>query len=175
MMKYEVLGIFFTLFSIHFGLAQPIRCYKDILFCTNKLPSFQKVKLSQNELTLKHNKLIIIVTKEPFSSQKHKIEKKGGYIFRIDGNKVFGIDGEIPQNQYKSIKIRKNNQDITIPSWALSNLFEPNLELMTACCDAKQDKIYIFAENSSGAVSYNVVWIIEKGKYVGKYTEIYNP
>ena len=102
-----------------------------------------------------------------FMREKHKLTfyKNTNQLDKIDGLKIFGTDGNIPNKEYKSIKIEISNRKITLPNVALKNLYEPNLLFAGANYDEKNDILYIYSSNSDGAGSYEVIWVIEKKKF----------
>lgn len=57
---------------------------------------------------------------------------------------------------YKTIELPKNSFD---------DLFEPSLYNTKINYDKKNNILYITSSNSDGAGGYEIVWVIEKGKY----------
>lgn len=86
-------------------------------------------------------------------------------IEKINGKKYWGTDGSMPILTYLSIRIFKGNKYIELPKNAFDDLFEPNFPYVQIYYDPKTDILYIASSNSHAATGYEVLWIIEKGKY----------
>lgn len=141
--------------------------YKDRLiniYQYEKIPIINK----SNYVTLKNKNIEIIITEKKFQKKNHKFTFHKQYknvIEKIDNQDYYGTDGYYPQVEYSNIQITINGKTIYLPKEALKNLFEPNSYSTSAHYDEANDILYIDSLNSDGAGSYEVLWIIEKGKY----------
>ena len=87
----------------------------------------------------------------------------------INGKQYWGMDGEAPTREYRSITIHLGTRTIELPRIALSNLFQPSEYHTKVNYDRQNDILYISSENSDGAGGYSVVWRVEKGEYSDRY------
>ena len=122
----------------------------------------------------KGKSLSIVVVNQPFDKSKHKITmKKFGseddgdaysLVEKIDGKKVWGTDGGLPNREVKSITITLDGKKFNVDKSLYSNLYQMHnhVELITK----KDDTYYIQQFASDGAGSYLIVWSVSKAKGV---------
>jgi hypothetical protein len=95
----------------------------------------------------------------------------------IDGKPFFGTDGEVPRTRIKSVIFQNGKQLFRFPAHATSGLYEPkfyyrnvqNNNLRMTCKvfqSLDKRRHYIYMENSDGAGSYVLTWIIQDNKYL---------
>lgn len=119
-----------------------------------------------------HGFVVEIVT-APFDFAKNKAKfatskTTQGFIEKYQGQEIWGTDGMAPNEHYQKISISRNQEVITLPAAAYANLFQPNPSTHGAYFDAKNNTLYLTAENGDGAGSYAVVWIIKNNRYAGR-------
>lgn len=133
--------------------------------------------LTDSTISFKKDSLKLIVTKMSFNPNTSKLEYQKGdeskndmsYLEKINGNEIWGSDGNIPKNQYKQFILTLGDEKINLP---IDNLFEPNLNYTTVNIDYENNTIYISASNSDGAGGYEVLWIIANGKFLQRLTTV---
>lgn len=142
--------------------------YKDRI---NNISNFIKIpekQISPNGITLSNKDIEIIITEKNFDKTKHTFNyfnNDPNIVIQIDGKDIFGTDGNIPKREYNFIEIQIGAIHISLPKNALENLYEPTLENTIANYDEKSETLYIQSSNSDGAGGYEIIWVIEKGKY----------
>lgn len=143
--------------------------YKDkIKFITDFSEVPLKINL-QRKVILDNGLVKIEIIEATFSEKNHKLHflKDHPYVLnKIDNLDFFGTDGGIPKREYKSIEVEINKVKVEIPKEALQNLYEPTLWNSKANYDEVNDILYIHSSNSDGAGGYEIIWIIEKKKYI---------
>lgn len=142
-----------------------------------KISSYEQIPSSNTnengaEFNVRNIKAVIRSEKFDYQSQKKFFSKtnyKGVEIEdRYKGQQIWGTDGSIPKSHYQSITFSVGNQIIKIPAKDFENLFNINIELTKCYFDAKTETLYLTAMNGDGAGSYEVLFIIRKGKYIGR-------
>lgn len=141
--------------------------YKDRLI---NIYQYEKITMQtkSNEVVLKNKNIEIKITEKKFQKKNHSFSFHQNYkdiITKIDGQDYYGTDGYLPKIEYSQIHISINGKTFNLPKEALKNIFEPNLFSTTAHYDLENDILYIESLNSDGAGSYEILWIIEKGKF----------
>ncbi len=170
------------------GLSSP----SDSIYIKDRL-QLEKVSgynCSDNILTFNYNtslgyRIEIQIEKGQFIPSDHKVEltktvykfmnnqKRVDYIEvknLIDDRYSYGIDGDMPKTEIKSLTIKWNGNNLTIPDTAYSNLYEPLL-----CTDHLKVESYLTTDNSNlfiymygsdGAGGYSVKFVFDKNSYV---------
>ena len=120
-----------------------------------------KIEVSKTKFIPKNNNL---------QYHKENISKNEiGWLEKINGKEIWGTDGNIPKNQYGKFELTLGKDKFHLP---IENLYEPNLDFTTVNFDSTNRTIYISALNSDGAGAYEVLWIIENGKFKQRITTI---
>jgi len=103
-------------------------------------------------------------------NQKYFAEKhyKDYSLPTYKGQNIWGMSSLIPKTHYISIKVHIGNQYVEIPEKDIENLFDVNNASAHCFFDKKTETLYIISMNADGSDTYEVVWIIEKGKYKGR-------
>lgn len=141
--------------------------YRDRLISIDQYERIPMVKKG-NEIVLKNKNIEIRITEKKFQKRNHTFTFHQEYkdiITKIDYQDYYGTDGYLPKTEYSAIEVTMSGKTISLPKEALKNLFEPNSFITTAHYDQENDILYIDSLNSDGAGSYEVLWIIEKGKF----------
>ena len=133
--------------------------------------------LTDSIITFKKDSIKLVITKTKFNPKNNELAYHKGdasnnemrWLEKINGNEIFGTDGNVPKNQYGQFTLTFGKDKIHLP---VDNLFEPNLDYTTVNFDSKTRTIYITAMNSDGAGGYAVLWIIENEKFKQRITTI---
>lgn len=127
------------------------------------------------------NKVSISLGIGKFEPTKHKLhlsdtvykfihnEKRVDYLKGknlIDGRRAYGIDGDIPKNEIKYIKIKFNGNWLTIPKSSFANFYEVHTKMIEAYLSKDKAFIYLYISASDGIGSYSVKFVFDKSKYV---------
>jgi hypothetical protein len=146
--------------------------YKDrytLISNYQKIPVLEK----SNGLTrLFKDSIEVILTQRAFDKSRHKYKyakETANQIESIDNKRYWGTDGEMPQTEYKSIKLRIGQHTLELPETAFDDLYEPNLHETQVNFDNENNIIYIQSMNSDGAGSYQVIWKVVDGVYKERY------
>jgi hypothetical protein len=143
----------------------------------SSLGRFTRVEENASTLLLNLDSLHFEIAFRPFSRKVRKIEygKSEGeerYVKFIDGKFPWGIDGNIPRQEYEYIKIVVGKRTNRLAPKFIGDLFEPNLNMTSAYYDPASGRCYLEALNSDGAGAYMVVWVFEHGELVSRETFI---
>ncbi|RZJ54022.1 MAG: hypothetical protein EOO44_06465 [Flavobacterium sp.] len=142
--------------------------YKDRIKYLSEFTKVSPNKPTATKVIFHKDSLSIYIESKVFDSRKAKftyLKENKDIIEKINGKKFWGTDGGMPKTVYKSIKITKGQKKIDLPVNTFDDLFEPNFFFSHIYYNEKDDVLYIMSSNSDGAGAYEVVWIIEKGKY----------
>ncbi|WP_051951551.1 hypothetical protein [Flavobacterium sp. ASV13] len=142
--------------------------YKDRVQYLSEFMTIPLVKETQTKVLFKKDGFDISIESRNFESNSAKLtflEKDKSILKKINGKAFWGTDGGIPKKTYKSITIVIDNKTIELPKNSFDDLFEPSLYNTKINYDKKNDILYITSSNSDGAGGYEIVWVIEKGKY----------
>jgi hypothetical protein len=112
-----------------------------------------------------------------FNIAEHMVDRSSEpgkeYIERIDDKEPYGILGDNPRVEIKSITLMINSASIEIPKTEYQDCFQPRVKNLMLRVDRK-GAIYIYMPgNSDGAGGYLVVWIIKGHKYLKRYIDGY--
>ncbi|MCE4563825.1 hypothetical protein INQ51_05840 [Maribellus sp. CM-23] len=80
-------------------------------------------------------------------------------VSSIDGQSVWGTDGELPKTEIEKISIKIDGEEININKAFYSNLFECDNEFKVY---KKEDTFFVYQDNSDGAGYYQIVWVLNK-------------
>lgn len=141
--------------------------YKNRLQNVSDFTLIPIYKQTKAEIVFKSKNTEVRFKLAEFTANKHKktYYKNTNLVDKIDGEKAWGIDGNLPKTQYESIKLVVNDTEYNLPKAALFNLFEPNLELTNVYADTKTNSIYITATNGDGAGGYTFIMVIQSEVY----------
>lgn len=142
--------------------------YKDRIKYLSEFTKIPLIKETQSQVVFQKDSLKIILESQSFNQKTAKLtflKNDNSILTEINGKQFWGTDGNIPKRTYKAITINRNHEKIELPTVSFNDLFEPNLFNTKINYDIKNDILYISSSNSDGAGGYEIVWIIEKGKY----------
>ncbi|OQP45263.1 hypothetical protein A4H97_32615 [Niastella yeongjuensis] len=129
--------------------------HKSRIVFLKDLTAFNEITATDTLAKWQLNEMQITIKSGPFSKANRK----------IDGKMAWGNDGRVPRTEYKSIQFKSGTQTLNFPRSGFNDLFEISPVKHTAVTlDKTTGKVYIEAENSDGAGSYLVVWVINSGK-----------
>lgn len=122
--------------------------------------------------------LIVIIKKQAFRAKNNKLqyskaqprENIGRILQKINGKNFWGTDGDIPKEVITDISVAKNKEPIVIPRNAFNDLYQPNLKTLSVYF-GPENTLYIFMQNSDGAGSYAIFWIIKNNKFYKRYID----
>lgn len=146
--------------------------YADRYVAISSLKQLPLQRINNNTAGFYGDSLAVEVSTGPFIPAKHKLsyydtDKK--ILIRIDNKKIFGTDGEMPDSEYRQIRIKTASSIYSLPDTALQELYQPTLQHTAVYYDPELKELYIHAQNSDGAGGYEVVWKTVNGKYTGRY------
>lgn len=136
-------------------------------------------RISKNRLSIKSDSIYLSVTTIPFNAKKHKILHSNDgcsncnklFVDKVDGKKPWGVDGDLPAVEISNIILIVNNNPVNIPMAAFSDIYQPRIKNLNLYFD-KKGNIYLYMPgNSDGAGGYDVAWVINNGKFVGRYVD----
>ena len=127
-------------------------------------------KVQGNSVIFDDKDVKVTITKQKFDKTKHKITKKGQGSYEqliIDGKEIiYGWDGSLAQDHYKSITVTMKGKNVPIPKSAYDDLYEIFYFSSSIYYDEEAEALYIFAHNSEASFVYQVCWQIVKGEYI---------
>ena len=126
-------------------------------------------KVQGNSLVFDDKDVKVTITKQKFDKTKHKITKKGQGSYEqliIDGKEIiYGWDGSLAQDHYKSITVTMKGKNVPIPKSAYDDLYEISYFSSSIYYDEEAEALYIYAVNGEAGLAYQVCWQIVKGEY----------
>ena len=135
-------------------------------------------KVQGNSLVFDDKDVKVTITKQKFDKTKHKITKKGQGSYEqliIDGKEIiYGEDGSLTQDHYKSITVTMKGKNVPIPKSAYDDLhgilYDRYLNRFIYY-DEEAEALYIYAVNGEAGLAYQVCWQIVKDKYITRIIE----
>lgn len=146
----------------------------------NPLQRIPATDFNMHSITFEGNNIKVVISSGPFDASKHKLfyyyDKK--YLVKIDNKPFYGDYGTVPTTAITSVIAIVNNKDtVAIPPTAYADLFHPDFTyseggtIKTHCAvlqSADKKKLYIYMVNSEAIGKYEVTWILQDNKYVGR-------
>jgi hypothetical protein len=137
---------------------------------------FKSVTVNDNMLKLQLDSFQLTIIKGNFNKKNRKLqyEKQEAITFlkTIDSKIPWGTDGNVPKAEYRLVQFKTEKNTLQFPVSTLNDLFEPNLYMTMAYLDTTTGNFYIEANNSDGAGSYFVIWVIKNMQISGRETFI---
>ena len=134
-----------------------------------------KGKVQGNSVVYDDKDVKVTITKQKFDKTKHKITKKGQGSYEqliIDGKEIiYGWDGSLAQDHYKSITVTMKGKNVPIPKSAYDDLYEISYFSSSIYYDEEAEALYIYAVNGEAGLAYQVCWQIVKDKYITRIIE----
>jgi len=145
-----------------------------------KLPA---TDYNMHSITFEGNNMKVVVSSGTFEASKHKLfyyyDKK--YLVKIDGKPYYGDYGTIPTTAITSVIVIVNNKDtVAVPPAAFADLFHPEFTYSEGGTikthnavyqSADKKRTYIYMVNSEAIGKYEVTWILQDNKYVGRVVD----
>ncbi len=148
------------------------------------LRQFELHSQTKYTITLAHDDKKVHVSKMPFYSSGHRFGFYGpqNHLYKIDGRYFCGFDGRMPTRRLVYIRVYIGEQQIDLPVRAFRDIYEPNFCSRQGLfgrweCNTKAflsedgERLYIYMKNSRIPSLYEVTWIIENGKYLGRVVD----
>lgn len=129
-------------------------------------------KLTNSSINFDINDLKILIETKKFDKKNHIITKEGNLIYAIDGEEILGTDGTLPKNEYHSFKIYYQDNLIEVPNKFYKNLYNIETKNFRLTYNKDSNQYYLFGTFSEGAATYDVIWVIEKGKIIKHIAQI---
>lgn len=144
--------------------------HKSRILYLDKLPQLKRKIITQDHSEFENDTLKLTVKTGKFIPEEHQIEKKEGFVFKIDNNEPWGIDGILPESleEIKSVTITYKEQTYSFPAEALSGLFSPNIDNMRVYLGSG-NTLFTVMSNGDAAGAYNVVWTIQNNKVTDRF------
>lgn len=147
------------------------------------LPKLPATDYNMHSITFEGDKQKVVITSGTFEASKHKLfyyyDKK--YLVKIDGKPYYGDYGSIPTTTISSVNVILNNKDtVAIPPAAYADLFHPEftyseggtIKTHNAVYLSKdKHRMYIYMVNNEAIGKYEVTWILQDNKYVGRVVD----
>lgn len=133
------------------------------------------IKQTEKSIELASATIKIIAVQKDFNPENRIIiysTENRGMIDTIDGQNPWGTDGNMPRTEYESITVWLGDKKLELPKEAIAGLYEPHIGHLTATYNPDKDTLYIEASGSDAAGGYDVLWVIENGKYKERRTNI---
>jgi len=146
----------------------------------NPLEKLPAVDFNMKSITFEGKNMRVFITAVPFDASKHKLGYYGGekkYVVKIDGKPYWGDYGSVPTTTIGSVMVIVNKDTIQVPPAAFSDLFHPDFTYVdggtirthdAVFLSADKHRIYVYMVNSEAIGHYEVTWIIQDKKYVGR-------
>ncbi|MGX5817514.1 hypothetical protein ACWKWU_04915 [Chitinophaga lutea] len=106
-----------------------------------------------------------------FDPTKHQITRKDNLVQTIDGEHVWGRDGDLPMFHVSGLVVKNGDQAVRIPASALEALYEPNFCSAAIYSSGDGKRMYVYMMNGDGAGGYEVAWIFVNRKYFGRMVD----
>jgi hypothetical protein len=149
----------------------------------NPLQKIPATDYNMHSITFEGNNLKVIISSGTFEASKHKLfyyyDKK--YLVKIDGKPFYGDYGTVPTATISSVIVIVNNKDtVAIPPTAYADLFHPEFTYSeggtikthdAVYLSADKHRVYIYMVNSEAIGKYEVTWILQDNKYVGRVVD----
>ncbi len=138
---------------------------------------------NMHSITFEGNNAKVIISSGAFDAGKHKLFYYYGkkYLVKIDGKPFYGDYGTIPTTAITSVTVIVNKKDtVAIPPAAYADLYHPDFTYSdggtikthnAVYLSADKKKMYIYMVNSEAIGKYEVTWILQDNKYVGRVVD----
>lgn len=133
------------------------------------------IKQTEKSIELASATIKIVAVQKDFNPENRIITystENPGMIDTIDGQNPWGTDGNMPRTEYESITVWLGDKKLELSKEAIGGLYEPHIGHLRATYNSDKDTLYIEASGSDAAGGYDVLWVIEKGKYKERRTNI---
>jgi len=138
--------------------------HKSRILEVEKLEGFSFRTDNPKKISLKTDHLQINIEIQSFEKANHQVARKKDGGFSIDRNPDYwGLQGEIPKNEVKNIKIATGNNSYVFPKNAFMGIYDLNLEF-TKLYIGKKDELYLKMSGGDGSDSYEIIWCLKNHK-----------
>ncbi len=135
-------------------------------------------------ITLILDDLKIHIVRGPFNQALHRLSYYGpfGYVYKIDGRFFWGFDGRVPNQKLYAVYVYFGQERLELPQSAFRDIYEPNFCTPRRLFRSEQchtraflsedgNRIYIYMLNSKIPSLYEVSWIINDKRYIGRVVD----
>ncbi|MDW5290311.1 hypothetical protein [Formosa sp. PL04] len=98
---------------------------------------------------------------QKFSLENNISDFDGKWLTKINGRRIYGTDGNIPNIEVVGIETSINGKTIEIPEMLYEDIFECNNEFVI---NKNNDDYIVHQWNSDGAGGYLIVWVLGNEK-----------
>ena len=96
-----------------------------------------------------------------YKLQKFSLENKisdydGKRLTKIDGQRIYGTDGDMPKIEVKEMHVTINGQVVNVPKILYKDIFECNNKFLI---NKNKESFIVSQWNSDGAGAYLIVWV----------------
>ena len=101
------------------------------------------------------------ITKALFDTANHNISSIDINI--IDGQPAWGLNWSVPKYEIKTMKLKIDSMDITIPKELFGFCYNPNLdsEYVNAYWGKDYKSIFVFMNGGDGVGGYTIAWYFD--------------
>ncbi len=152
------------------------------------LTRFNLEKCSDSSLFLRSGTTKVELYAMPFDTNNTKAftvvnnAAYKNYLLLIRDHPFWGTDGAFPRKKLKAIKTEFAKTQLVLPDSAFDDLYEPNFCFLKAkqtkayCLteafySKDRKRIYVYMLNGDGAGGYEVTFIIENKRYIGRVVD----
>ena len=145
-----------------------------------KLPA---TDYTSNSITWEGGNIKVIITSNRFESSKHKLfyYHDNKHLVKIDNKPYYGDYGKVPNNGIASVAVIVDKDTIPFPPTAISDLYHPEFTYHDGSgtirtrngvyLSADKKNIYVYMLNAEAVGNYEVTWIFQDKKYVGRVVD----
>jgi len=123
------------------------------------------------------DKIFVLIKEGKFEPTKHKLnlsdtvykfinnKKQVDYLVvknLIDDKQAFGIDGVVPNKEFRELKIKWDDKWLTIPDSSFKNLYEIHPRTLETYVSKDKKLIYLYISGSDGAGGYSIKFVFDK-------------
>lgn len=120
--------------------------------------------------------------KKPFIATDHVFSydlQYPGFVCAIDGHAIYGTDGNVPLTELAGLRVIVDGVSIDLAKSSVEDLYEPSLHYhdltghrvshghVTRSID--HQRVYIHISGGDAAGSYDVLFVILKGRFFARY------
>jgi hypothetical protein len=112
-----------------------------------------------------------------FEPSRHRItfgKPSDPMYLKVDGRGAFGVDGNTPRTEIKSVEFYFDGRRVAVPRGLYSDCFNPNFGADYFAVKNGDDSasVLVFMAGGDAAGSYQVIWVLRKD---GRHSRFTNP
>ena len=145
--------------------------HKSRIVEVHSLPRIGIKEAISNGRRISNDTLIFEITVKSFEQDNHNYTLQNNkWVVKIDGNRPWGVDGNYPKTEVSTVTLSINGNNVHIPKEAYQDTYEFELTSLNIFQN-KNGTLLITSAHSDGAGYYDLVWMIKKQKYIGRYVD----